>query len=109
MELTQEQKELIIVGMDLVVEEFGHDTALSTTAFEVQSSQIYDYCDEVVGGDSSNIRGNYKVPSKSPALRGTLTLKLSRQLEGAKRLIDVVVNGGIESVDITAMRQFIYE
>lgn len=109
MELTQEQKELIVVGMELVVEEFSHESSLSTREFEVQPSQIYDYCDEIVGGDSSNIRGKYEVKSKSPALRDTLTLKLTRQLQEAKRLMDVVVNGDIESVDIVAMRQFINE
>jgi hypothetical protein len=109
MELTQEQKELIVVGMELVVEEFGHDNALSTREFEVQPSQIYDYCDEIVSGDSSNIRGKYEVKSKSPALRETLTLKLSQQLEEAKKLLDVVVNGDVESLDIVAIRQFINE
>lgn len=109
MELTQEQRELIIVGMELVAEEFAHNNSLSTREFEVQPSQIYDYCDEVLGGDSSNIRGKYEVKSKYPALRETLTLNLSRKLEEAKRLIEVIVDGDIESADIVAMRQFINE
>jgi len=107
MELTQEQKELIVVGMELVTEEFGQNNSSSFCEFEVQPSQIYDYCDEIFGGDSSDVRGKYKIQSKSPVLRETLTLKLFKQVEEAKRLINVVVNGDVESLDIIAMREFI--
>ena len=52
--------------MELVVEEFEHNNSLSTKEFDVQPSKVYDYCDEMFGGDSSNIRGKYEIKSKSP-------------------------------------------
>ncbi len=51
-----------IIGMEMVVEKFGHDFLYKE--FEVTPNQIYNYCDELFDGDSQHIRGKYNV-SKS--------------------------------------------
>lgn len=72
-ELTDEQRELLVVGMEIVVEEFADIQQCSATPFEVMPCQIYDYCDEIYGGDSQDIRSKYKVKTKRPNSRDTRT------------------------------------
>jgi len=77
-ELTREQRELIVVGMEIVVEEFSENQRCGDF-FEVQPNQIYDLCDEMLGEDSSGVRGKYKVKSKQPNSRHTMTLRLQEE------------------------------
>lgn len=48
-----------IVGMEMVAERFCDIGAKIPRTFEISTEQIYDYCDEIYGGDSQHIRGKF--------------------------------------------------
>lgn len=55
--------------MEMVVEHFGHGHEHRLNhAFEVTPDQIYDLCDEIYGGDSQHVRGEFQA-SESIAIQ----------------------------------------
>ena len=52
-------KEQRIIGIEMLVEEFGTDRNKEISLhdyFEITPNEAYDYCDEIYGGDSQHIR-----------------------------------------------------
>lgn len=49
-----------IIGLEMFVEEFAKDRELHAF-FEVSKDDVYNYCDELFGGDSQHVRGDFEV------------------------------------------------
>ena len=67
-------KEQRIIGIEMLVEEFGTDRNKEISLhdyFEITPNEAYDYCDEIYGGDSQHIRAKAEPIKLSQKIQNT--------------------------------------